>query len=491
MTKGSRKRAVIYNRASSDKTGQRVSVRSQETENRAWCDREGWDVVAVVSDSDRSATRFATREREGYREVREGLADGRWGRVDVLVMWESSRGQRRMDGYLELRDLCVAHDVRLAYRGRIYDLTEGDDRFSTGLDALLDEREAERVRDRIKRSHRASVAAGKARGGVPFGYTRTYSPGTRRMDRQVPDPRTAAVVAGIVADLLGGRTLYEIAGRLNRDGVTTPQGERAIRRGAEPSGLWTSSMIRNMLRKRSLIGERTHQGVVTGAADWEPIVDPADWRAVQALLADPGRVAHHGGRDARWLLSGVAECAVCGAWLRPMRNRGRLTYACAGLAPTAPKGHVSRDAAALDAMVVVHVVARLSAPEFLTDLAGQRSGVRAEAVRARHELDDLEAELASWIVAAREGRVSASSFAAIEPGLQQQLTAARARLEVAAEIPQVVLNLAGEDAAQRWDGAGLEVQRRVVRAMLRVRVRRTSRPGAAVFDPSSVDLIDR
>jgi site-specific DNA recombinase len=491
VTEGPRWRAVIYNRASADKTGQRVSVRSQETENRAWCDREDWEVAAVVSDSDRSATRFATRDREGYREVRDGLAGGRWGRVDVLVMWESSRGQRRLDGYLELRDLCETYDVRLAYRGRIYNLAEGDDRFSTGLDALLDEREAERVRDRIERSHRASVAEGKARGGIPYGYRRTYSPGTRRMERQVPDPRTKAVVAGIVADLLAGRTLHEIASRLNCDRVVTPQGERALRRGAEPSGQWTSSMIRNMLSKRSLIGERTHRGVVTGPAEWEPIVDPPDWRAVQALLGDPSRVRHHGGRDARWLLSGIAECAVCGAWLRPMRLRGRMTYACAGVVPTAPKGHVSRDAAALDAVVVLHVVQRLSAQSFLVDLAGHRAGARTEAARARMEVDGLEAELASWIVAAREGRVSASSFAAIEPGLQDKLEQARAQMVSAAEVPEVVLGIAGGDAARKWDDADLDTQRRTVRAMLRVRVHRTTVPGSSRFDLSSIELIDR
>ncbi|HVL85053.1 MAG TPA: recombinase family protein, partial [Pseudonocardia sp.] len=61
------KRAIIYTRVSSDPSGRRVSVASQEAENRAFCQRQGWTVVDVVTDNDRSASRFAVQQREGYR----------------------------------------------------------------------------------------------------------------------------------------------------------------------------------------------------------------------------------------------------------------------------------------------------------------------------------------------------------------------------------------------------------------------------------------
>ena len=55
-------RAVIYARVSSDPNERGRSVSEQEAECRAVCEREGWHVVAVYSDNDRSASRYATND---------------------------------------------------------------------------------------------------------------------------------------------------------------------------------------------------------------------------------------------------------------------------------------------------------------------------------------------------------------------------------------------------------------------------------------------
>ena len=49
-------RGVIYTRVSSDPNDRGRSVAEQETECRAVCQRNDWQVVAVFSDNDRSAT---------------------------------------------------------------------------------------------------------------------------------------------------------------------------------------------------------------------------------------------------------------------------------------------------------------------------------------------------------------------------------------------------------------------------------------------------
>lgn len=482
---------MIYNRASSDPSGRGVSVQSQEDENRAWCAREGWQVAAVVTDNDRSATRFAVKDREGFRQIGDGLDAGRWGQVDVLVTWASSRNQRRLDGYVELRKLCARHGVRLAYRGRVYDLTVGADRFATGLDALLDERDAEEIRENILSSHRASVAAGKARGSVPYGYRREYLPGSRRMAKQVPDPETAAVVSDIVDDLLAGHSLYAIAKRLNRDRVVTPQGMRAVRAGKEPSGQWTSSMLRNMLTKRSLAGERTHRGVVTGPAEWEPIVEPARWRQVQQLLDGPGRLAYHNGREARWLLSGIAECGPCGAWLRPMRHGGRMTYACAGVSPTAPKGHVSRSTVHLDAAVTVRVVTWLADPQFTADIASASGQSDSSAAQAQLQVQDLERQLAEARQAVLDRVISLSSFGQFESELQRRLEAVRATALSLAPVSRRVLDAAGPDVATHWKQWSLEQRRGIVRDLARIVVHPVRQPGRREFEDESVEISAR
>jgi hypothetical protein len=57
-------RALIYTRVSKDKRQGR-SVEEQETECRRVCEHEGWTIADVLSDNDRSASRYATKTRTG------------------------------------------------------------------------------------------------------------------------------------------------------------------------------------------------------------------------------------------------------------------------------------------------------------------------------------------------------------------------------------------------------------------------------------------
>ncbi|HEX6236004.1 MAG TPA: recombinase family protein, partial [Acidimicrobiales bacterium] len=125
-------RALIYTRVSQDRAGGR-SPAEQEAEARAHCEREGWEVAEVVTDSV-GASRHSKGHRDGWGRARRLVGAGD---VDVLVTWEASRAQRDLSAYSELRDLCAAHGVRWAYSGRVHDLTTSDGRFRTGLDALL------------------------------------------------------------------------------------------------------------------------------------------------------------------------------------------------------------------------------------------------------------------------------------------------------------------------------------------------------------------
>jgi site-specific DNA recombinase len=488
-----RLRALIYNRVSSDPAGRRISTDSQDVENRAVCAQHGWEVAASITDDDRSASRFASRRREGYDTVLQALDGHGFGRIDVLVTWESSRGERRLDGYVALRDRLERNRVLLAYKGRIFDMAEGDDRFLTGLDALLDEREAERARERTMRSHRDSVQRGTPRGVIPYGYQREYDPHTGHMVAQTPDPETAPVVREIVARILGGDTLYSLAQDLNRRGVLTPRGHQDRRTGREVERAgWSSSMIRNLLRKQSLIGIRTHHGQAQGQATWEPIVSPDDWLQVQGILADPHRAARNGGVQVRYLMSGIAECGVCGAWLRPLTNRGRPTYVCAGKVPSAGKGHVSRTRGPLDATVTVYVVKRLQDPALLEQIARRHEGDEQRASGLVREIADLEAELAQYVksAGARTG-IARAAFAQVVDDLSAQIEGKQAELAGSSRLPQVVLDVAGPDAATRWGALTLERQRQVIRALVRVVVHRSNqRRGVRGFDESSVEIID-
>lgn len=77
-------RALIYARVSLDVTGQARSVTEQETELRAWADREGWTVETVIAETG-SASRHArsTQARKRWPELTAELASGRY---DLLLI---------------------------------------------------------------------------------------------------------------------------------------------------------------------------------------------------------------------------------------------------------------------------------------------------------------------------------------------------------------------------------------------------------------------
>lgn len=487
-----RLRALIYNRVSADPSGRRISTASQDTENRASCAQQGWEVVATITDDDRSASRFATRTREGYQHVLQALDGQLHGRIDVLVTWESSRGERRLDGYVNLRDRLERNNVLLAYKGRVFDMAEGDDRFITGLDALLDEREAERARERTLRSHRDSARRGTPRGVTPYGYQRLYDSQSGRMQAQTIHPQTGLVVEEIAARIIRGDTLYGIAKDLNRRRVPTPREHRDREKGLESSRAgWSSSMLRNIMRKQSLMGVRTHKGIATGEATWPALVDPADWAAVQRVLADPFRARTNGGQEVRHLLSGLATCAVCEGKLRPQTHRGAPMYVCAGTVPTASKGHVHRSRDGLDAMVIKRVIEELEDETLFQRAAEAARGDTGRAADIDRRLAGLKARMAEHEKAARDvhGPGSAVVFGIIAD-LAEEIAAVEAERDSVSGLPPVVWEAAGSSARTTWNrhADDLPWQRQLVRALVRVRVHRVSRPGMRGFDESTVEI---
>lgn len=482
-------RALIYNRVSSDPHGRGVSVGSQDVENHSFCDRQGWEVAATVTDNDRSASRFAVKERDGYAQVQKALAGGVYGRIDVLVCWESSRAQRDLGDYVQLRDLCTRHGVKLAYKGRVYDMSHGDDRFATGIDALVDERESERLSERAQRGHRTSAAKGRPRGTIPYGYRREYDPHTGYLNAQVPDPETAPVVREIVRRILLGESLHGIAVDLNARNVVTPQAWKDRQAGAQVQRQgWTSSKIRRLLSTESTIGVRTHHGVPHPEATWEPLVRPGQLHDARAVLADPRRRVHTRGVAERHLLSGIAECGVCGAWCRAGLNRGVPSYICAGLGPGTGKGHVTRIQEPLDAFVTELVMGFLEQVGVASLLA--KGTEDAAAVEAGREAADLRARLDSFITSAVAGGVSAMALAEIETRLRPQIEDAERRA-TPSSLPSVLADLIAAEPRRVWhEELGVAERRQVIRFLLRVVVHRAGgRHGSHGFDPSRIEIV--
>ena len=112
LTSGDTVWAALYAWVSTTDQG----IIRQHEANLAACERYGW--IPVEYDDPRlSASRFAKRDGGSNRqEWRRLLADLTAGKIDVLVLWEPSRGDRQLTGWLALLDACRKHGVRVLSR---------------------------------------------------------------------------------------------------------------------------------------------------------------------------------------------------------------------------------------------------------------------------------------------------------------------------------------------------------------------------------------
>jgi site-specific DNA recombinase len=452
------RRALIYTRVSKDKRQGR-SVEEQEAECRRVCEHEGWTIADVLSDNDRSASRYATKTRPAWEQVKHRLAtDG----IDVLVAWEASRTNRDLEEFVELRKLCRANGIMLNYAGRTLDFDDSSDAFRAGLDALISEDESERTRKRILRAVRSQATAGKPHGRVLYGYRRKYDPDTRALIGQEPDPETAEIVREIARRFLSGESLYAITDDLNARKVS--------------GKAWSANRVKRCITNPGYASLRVYRGEVAGDANWPAILDRQTFDAIQARFAP--RRGGRGGTDVKHLLSGIARCGKCGEPMYVWKDRGNGVYAC-----TSSGGHLTRNQDHLDAYITAVILERLATVDFgdVTAEHPEVAAARTEAAELRERMDDATSEFTA-------GNLKAATLGKIEADLEPKIKAAEKRARAAA-VPPNLADLAGEGVDARWDALSVEQRREVVRVLVDITVLPSTRPsGSRGFDPDAVRL---
>lgn len=463
-------RAAIYTRVSLDPTGRARSVGEQEAECRAVVERENWALSAVFTDNHISASRYSRKKRPEFQRLIDHVEGGN---CDVLVTWEASRFTRDLKVYVELRDLCRSAGVLWCYSGRTHDLSRTDDRFSTGLDALLAERESDQTRDRILRTMRHQAVKGRPHGRLLYGQRRVYDPQTRELVRVELDPAQTAILHEVADRFLAGESFYLIARDLTERAVPTPHGAKR----------WYPTNLSRLMRNPSYIGKRVHQGEVVADANWPTVFDADTWRQLQSTLTDPARNPHRPRSTTRHLLTGIAVCGIHDAPVRLVKNRGYPAYGC----PVA--WDTVRRQTHLDTYVSEAVIAWMerAKAEGVDPIPTGHDVQPAELSRIQTELDAVSARLDDLYAEARSGAVSMRALATIEPGLLAEVDRLNRR-RVRLTIPRRVVGLiSSDDIAAAFYDLDTVHQRAAIREIVVPAILPVGK-GTRTFRPESVDL---
>ncbi len=387
-----------YLRVSRDATGAESHRTSSMPRTSRPCDVTAGSCIPTYRDDDISASRYSKKLRAGFDRLIADLESGSFD-AGLLVLWESSRGSRRVDEWVRLIGLCEQHAVVIfvTTHGREYDPTTARDRKSLLEDAVDSEYESAKTSARIRRSVKAAAEQGRPPHGKNlYGYRRVYDETTRRLLRIEPHPEQAPPVVQEAARrfLAGGETFYAIAKNFNERGIPPPRRPSHTERRRHYG--WTPPAVKEMIGKPAYAGKRQFRGgEVVSDALWPPLIDPEVWET--KLLPQLNSESRRRTNDwpARHLLAGIAVCGgVCGAGARVgKQNQGRPqfatdgtalprkhynTYVCSGV-PGRTGFHVAMKKDHLDEVVTEFLLQRLQRPRLPGHHGpgGSRGGCRA------------------------------------------------------------------------------------------------------------------
>lgn len=475
-----------YLRVSQDRSGAGKSPSQQHDEMVAGAHRHGWDVhPRPYRDTDRSASRYARKAREGFTELVANLEDDAF-EADVLGIWESSRGSRRTGEWIDLIELCAERGVQIwvLTHGRVYDPTNARDRRSLREDASDAEYESDKDSERLKRDTRANAMMGRPHGKQIYGYQRVYDQ-SRQLVEVVEHPAHGPVVREAAKRVLAGDTYYAIAKDFNARGIPPRRPSFTERRRVLG---WTPPAVKQMLSMPAYAGLRQYQGKILQdvQAIWPPLIEPEAWHRLQEVMASRSSQKVNQW-PARHLLGGIAECDVCGAGTRiGKQNAGKQqydketgeklprphynTYLCHGT-PGKTGFHVAMREEHLDLLVTEVVLARLQRPDFLARVGQEDKGVDEEREALLEEIRGHKAwldDVAKQAAKDKDLGMLTEQRALVLP----QIDAAQKQLEALARTDPLIIELAGaDDVEARWEELSIVERRQVIRLLVTPRIK--------------------
>lgn len=465
MTFKGQRIAREYRRLSNKKGG--TSLERQGAENStAMSENDMTPGGPAYIDDGLSASRYARKKRDDFDKLVADLQTGPTGRdsafgADVLMLWESSRGSRKVGEWVDFIDLLEAKQVLIwvTTHERLYDPSNGRDRKSLLEDAVDSEFESYKTHRRTSSTIAHLAAQGWMHGAPPDGLMAVYDEKTGDLAAWVEDPDRSHIFQELFRLLEAGTTLTEIEG-LFREAGHLNGSERPFSR----------EHLRQSALKHAYAGLREFNGQVYDGA-WDGIVPVKRFWAVQQILRSPHRRTTRTGR-ATHELTGRLWCARSNEPIT--RVRADTTYQCDGCGlriqkepvddliigseVTNPDGTVTRQLGAL-----LQYLARDDIYERLSRPAGDGE----ELIRVQAELGQARAERDEF----RQAKAINASHALILANSLDAKVADVRRLEEQERelsLPPAILTMIkpGVDAWVSWHEAPLSARRDVALIIL-------------------------
>ncbi len=428
-------RAVLYARVSQPTTQDaedKVSISQQLADQRALCERNGWQIVReFVDNKNYKATQTPNRgkivnpsgERADRPQFLAMLEVIEAGDVDAVLCWRDDRLVRHPRVAVTLEDALDIGDVARNGKGKIEirDATGAMiDRFTLSIKATIWREENRRRAERIRMGKIATLQQGQ----WPGRYGR-YGYKTRKnvRGRIIEIDESEAEIVREIHRLFDGGASF---GRIRR----TLMAQDAPQKNEDNVHTWGKGIIYAIVRSEDYTGKATWDfGDGTSISiDIPPIIPRDLWERNQARIERNKELSARNSRGI-YLLYGLIRCGDGGPRVyarRPGRttkkNGDAYTYFCRGAAAYPDEPHprpYHHYGPTLDWVVWRHIVDYgIKQPDLIreqvlnrqAELQAQGDSVGGEIEHARRRLAEISQERAFCLRKAKQGKITEAEF---------------------------------------------------------------------------------
>ncbi len=392
----------IYARVSTAAQGTGTSLATQEQESRALVKEMGILDEEIIVWHERYSGAYL--QRPMLTNVRESV---RAGKLKMLIVHSPDRLSRDPDHMIVIAHELQEHGVRLIF---VHGPSEEspDYKLLRYFFGYMGQRERAQIHEKTMRGKRAVARSGRMPNGTGLGlYGYDYDPHLRT---RVINEAEAAQVRRIFRWASQGLSHYQIATRLNREGIPSKSGRRwhtmtvkrllhnAAYTGVQYFG--QNRRLRGPDGKRRLLAQPEDQWIEI--TNFTPaIITPEGQRAALCQLAKRAEVPRNRSRH-QYVLTGFVTCPVCGTGvIGTSLSRRYRYYRCRGTWPTEQRPQICREryipAQQLERVVWESLVSLLSTPGLLSPDLPERSHHDEEEPKTkiavlRGEVSDLKGQ---------------------------------------------------------------------------------------------------
>lgn len=452
-----RARAREYRRLSDKKGG--TSLDDQGVDNGEAAEENGWELGEPYIDDGLSASRYARKRRDDFDQLAADLASGPTGRqsrfgADILMLWESSRGSRRVGEWVSFIELCEDKGVKIwvTTHERLYDPGNGRDRKALIDDANDSEYESYKTHRRVSRTTPKEARKGRPHGEAPYGLMPVYDERTGALLTWAEDPKRSMVIFDLFDRLDQGHSFASIERAFQAAGYRNRSGRP-----------FTHAHLRRMAIMHSYAGLRSHKGTIYEGI-WDGLVSKEKFWRVYRRVTDTSRVTSRGGPSHE--LTAALRCGKCTILLYPRSEAGRpAVYRCKQCGRKIQKDPVddyiigTRDepGALMEFLARKDLYKRLAARD--TD-DGELRLVRAQLAQARAERAEFRLATGKTVA---EALLLANSLAAKEHEVSELETRER---DLTLPSSLATLIRPGVKVWDAWEAAPIGARREIVRIVL-------------------------